>query len=87
MYSSTSQRKIKRYERKRARLLENVGFAELAKVYEKYPKLKKLKRKLAKYKETDKDAEGGPSRPTISVCLSPSRLSDSTSSYRPGSWR
>lgn len=50
-HSSTSQGKIKRYERKRARLLENVDFAELAKVYEKYPKLKRI---LAKYKETDK---------------------------------
>lgn len=54
-HSSTSQRKIQRYARKRARLLENADSDELTKVYEKHPKLyAELKRKLAKYSDLDK---------------------------------
>ena len=45
---------IKRYERKRARLLKNADPGELAKAYEKHPKLyAELKRKLAEHMNTD----------------------------------
>ena len=44
-----SQRKIKRYERKCKRLVENADLDKLVKVYEKHPKLKK-----AKYRKCDK---------------------------------
>ena len=45
---------IKRYERKRARLLKNADSDELARAYEKRPKLyADLKRKLAKHMDTD----------------------------------
>ena len=47
----TSQRKIQRYARKCKRLVEHASKVTIAKVYEKKPKLKK---KLAKYRKTDK---------------------------------
>ena len=43
--------RIKKYERKCTRLMEDADFNTIAKVYEKHPKLKK---KLAKYRKRDK---------------------------------
>ena len=48
-HSSSTQRKIKRYERKCKRLVEHANKVTIAKVYEKHPNLKK-----AKYRKTDK---------------------------------
>ena len=50
-HPSTTQRKIKRYERKLKRLVLNAEYSTMIKVYEKHPKILK---KIAKYKWNDK---------------------------------